>query len=564
MNDDAQLNFPSYGDLFAAPLTLTSELTLRHKSGQGVFVRVRAWYDLRLESFDAPHGNGANAYTPSIRLEDDEQPRGREVQGHRHSTTPSTSGTSARARRGSLVRVGRQALDWGEGIFYPGINSINPYDFAWLTTTGARIANGGKLPVNRVYANVVGPAGFNIDGFFNLEFRESAMPACGTYYSGLDDGFQPGCNIATAAGLPDRPSALAVETKNYYNGKLYPNGVYPDGAPDAPNATREPSWEDSGWGVSVRKFVEPLATEIGVYYADYTNPFPNNAPVVGTDALTFAINTNFQPIKTLAVSASTGLRNLALSAQLTRHWDYPAQRNAPAFIEGSLSGIGPYGYMKDNPGREMPGFYKMNILQLQYGGVWQFGRLVGLSDATLAAEALMSWNTNNPPTDGPNAERLLRAGNFGLASLERGGLHLQPRARSRTGSSTSATSTASRRRSRWATRCGRRPSSRSSARASACRPISRSPRTSRAGRRTSRSRAGGSPTGPASGPTSARRTSWRRAPCGTGAARPTTPCATAASTPWWSATTSGDLTGRGLDQLSRDATGGGRTAGNER
>ena len=98
--------------------------------------------------------------------------------------------------------------------------------------------------------------------------------------------------------------------------------------------------------MSVRKFVEPLATEIGVYYADYTNPFPNNAPVVGTDALTFAINTNYQPIKSFAVSASTGLRNVTLSAQLTRHWDYPAQRNAPAFIEGSLNGVGPYGYLK--------------------------------------------------------------------------------------------------------------------------------------------------------------------------------------------------------------------------
>jgi len=72
--------------------------------------------------------------------------------------------------------------------------------------------------------------------------------------------------------------------------------------------------------------------------------------------------------------------------------------------------------MQSHPNQEVPGYYKMNMLQLQYGGVWQFGRLIGLSDATLAGEALMSWNTNNPPTDGPNAERLLRAGNFGLAN----------------------------------------------------------------------------------------------------------------------------------------------------
>ena len=38
----------------------------------------------------------------------------------------------------------------------------------------------------------------------------------------------------------------------------------------------------------------------------------------------------------------------------------------------------------------------------------------------------MSWNTNNPPTDGPNAERLLRAGNFGLASWSEEGYTCNP------------------------------------------------------------------------------------------------------------------------------------------
>jgi hypothetical protein len=424
VNDDAQLNFPNYGDLFAAPLSLTSELNLHHKSGQGVFVRARAWYDMRLEAYDAPHGNAGNAYTPNVRLVDQGNIGAARFKGFDIYDVYYYGNFKAGQTR-FLVRVGRQALDWGEGIFYPGINNVNPIDYAWVTTVGARLANGGKLPVNRVYANVVGPAGFLIDGFFNLEFRESVMPACGTYFSGLDDGFQPSCNIATAAGMIDRQAALLLKTKNYYNGKLYPAGVYPDGGPDAPNSSREPSrW--SGWGVSARKFVEPIATEIGVYYADYTNPLPNNAPVVGTSALDFAVNTNYAPVKSLAVSASTGLRNVSLSAQLTRHWGYPAQRNAPAFIEGSTSGKGPYYWMKDYPNQQVPGYYKMNLLQLQYGGVWQFGRLIGLSDATLAGEALMSWNTNNPPTDGPNAERLLRAGNFGLANWSEQGYTCNP------------------------------------------------------------------------------------------------------------------------------------------
>jgi len=425
VNDDANLNFKKRSQLVSAPMTLMSELTLHHRSGQGVFLRVRMWYDLALEATNVPHGSAMNAYTPNTRLVDSGNNGAAKFKGI-DVYDAFFFGNYKVGETRFLVRVGRQALDWGEGIFYPGINTINPYDYAWATTTGATIANGGKLPVNRLYGNVVGPAGFNIDGFYNLEFRGSVMPGCGTYFSGLDEGFNPGCNIATAGGMDDRTSAYLLKLKNYYNGKLYPNGVYPDGAPDAADATREPSrW--SGWGVSAHKFVEPLVTEIGVYYAAYTNPFPNNAPVVGTSVLDFAVNTNFQPVKSFAVSASSGLRSLALSAQFTRTLDYPAQRNAPAFIDGAISGAGPYGYMKtDYVGREAPGYFPMNINQLQYGGAWKFGRYVGLSDATLIGEADMQWNTNMPPLDGPGAERLIRSGNYGLANWNQQGYVCDP------------------------------------------------------------------------------------------------------------------------------------------
>ncbi len=282
VNDDAQLNFPKYGDLFSAPLTWTTELNLRHRSGQGVFVRARAWYDMRLESYDAPHGNGPNGYIPNARLVDTGNSGAGKFKGI-DIYDAFYYGNFRLGRARLLVRVGRQALDWGEGLIYPGINNVNPYDYAWLTTPGAPLANGGKLPVNRIYANVTGPGGTVIDGFFNLEFRESVLPACGTYFSGIDPGMQKGCNLATVGGVSDRDSAQFIKTKVYYNGKLYPNGVFPDGGPDNPNVTPEPSrW--SGWGVSLRKFVEPLATEFGVYYADYTHPFPNSAPIPGATA----------------------------------------------------------------------------------------------------------------------------------------------------------------------------------------------------------------------------------------------------------------------------------------
>ena len=58
-------------------------------------------------------------------------------------------------------------------------------------------------------------------------------------------------------------------------------------------------------------------------------------------------------------------------------------------------------------------YFLTDITQVQYGGTWQFGELIGLPDATLTGEADMQWATNLPPKDGPGAIRLGRFGNFG-------------------------------------------------------------------------------------------------------------------------------------------------------
>ena len=423
VNDDPNMNFKK-GDLVSAPMSLLSEVTLRHSSGQGVFVRVRAWYDMTLESKDVSHGNVTGGYETNTRLDDSGFIGAAKFKGIDIHDAFFFGNYKVKETR-FLLRVGRQALDWGEGIFYPGIAAVNPYDVAWMQMTGARPANGGKLPVNRIYGNVVGPAGFNIDGFFNLEFRGSPIGGCGTWYSLNDQGTQPGCNVASAAGLPDVTAKIA-KNKSWWQGTLYPAGIYPDGAPDSPVAYKAPSrW--SGYGVSVRKFVEPLKTEIGVYFTEYTNPTLTIGPVVGTDALTFGVNTYFvEGVKAFAVSASTGVRNLALGAQLTRTLDMPAQRNAPAFIEGSLSGIGPYYYMKAQPNTQQAGSFPINVTQAQFNGTWQFGRHVGLSDALLIAETDMQWATNHPGSQGPNAERFGRYGNFGLAGWDQQGYACNP------------------------------------------------------------------------------------------------------------------------------------------
>jgi len=59
VNDDPQLNFPHSGDRYSSPAMLVSELSLFHQSGQGIFIRVRGWYDMALEGENVPHGTVA-------------------------------------------------------------------------------------------------------------------------------------------------------------------------------------------------------------------------------------------------------------------------------------------------------------------------------------------------------------------------------------------------------------------------------------------------------------------------------------------------------------------------
>jgi hypothetical protein len=424
VNDDAQLNWPNAWDNYSAPLTAVSELTLLHaKTRQGFFVRARGWYDLTLEGRDFPHGNVTGQYVHNGRLSDEEFDGAAKFSGVDFYDAY-FFGNYKLGQTRVQVRLGRQTFDWGEGIFYPGINSVQPYDYAWLSMAGAPVNNGGKLPVNRLYANwQVG--GFTVDGFYNLEFRPTVFPGCGTYFQNVDNGINKGCNVPTAAGFPD---TTFIGTRNYYNGKLPKLGYFPDGETNAALGSRPMTGEpddQSGWGISARTFIEPIETEVGVYYSEFVSPTFINAAVTGPTPADFAINTMFPDgVKALAVSAATGFRNLTVQGQVTFFKDMPTHYGAPTYIVGSNAGIGAMHWMKaecgPGPGRpngsECKTYYEMDITEVQVGGTWQFGELVGLGDATLTGELDYQWNTNYPDIQGPRAYRLGRFGNFGEAN----------------------------------------------------------------------------------------------------------------------------------------------------
>jgi hypothetical protein len=177
----------------------------------------------------------------------------------------------------------------------------------------------------------------------------------------------------------------------------------------------------------VHQFVEPIRADVGVYYAAYTNPAPNVSTLNGPrGALDYAVNQMYVGgVKAFAGSLSTGIRNVALSGQVTRTLGQPGQRSFPTLIQGGLQGIGPYADQQnpENFTREYPGYFKFNVTQAQFGATAQIGQLLHLSNAQLIGETDMQWATNHP---GLEKERIGRYGNFGVATWNGGNCDPNP------------------------------------------------------------------------------------------------------------------------------------------
>jgi hypothetical protein len=415
VNDDSDLNFQR-GDWTSVPITFVSDFRLQFKTS-GIFLRVRGWDDLLLSTANVHYGSVAQKFTNNTPLQDAGFLGAAKFHGVDIYDAFFYGNYGVGAGKLQL-RVGRQALNWGEGIFYPGINAFNAVDVSWVTMPGASLVNAGLLPTGRVYGNLALPRGWTVEGFYNFEFRPSVIPGCGTYYSMVDNAMQPGCNVATAGGLRDDLGATIIGTKSYWGGTLPAGGYLPNGGPDNPVASRMPTWSESGYGVAIHQFVEAIKSDVGVYYTHYANPAPNVSTLPAASPLDFAVNNMWvKGVEAVAVSLSTGVRNTAIGLQVTDTFNYPAQRNFPHLIQGAMQGIGPYANQSQYYGKEYPGYKQLNVLQTQANATWQIGQILHLSNAFLVAETAMQWATNHP---GLEAERLGRYGNFGVATWNGG------------------------------------------------------------------------------------------------------------------------------------------------
>ncbi|MGQ7816791.1 DUF1302 domain-containing protein [Metapseudomonas furukawaii] len=253
-NDDGDLNFRK-GDLFSEVVKVVSELDLKYQENYGLFVRGRAFYDFELEDDERRHreisGEGLDQAGSGLELLD-----------------AFVHGSWTVRERSLNARLGRQVINWGEGLYYQnGIGATNPVDLNALRAPGSELKE-AFLPTFMGYASFALSDNLSVEGYYQpgWAWEPTKIDPCGTYFS-TNDFLGEGCDYV-AVGAFDNPSI--------------------PGAPSVlfvPRASDIDADSAAQYGIALRLFVPELNdTELGLYYLRYSTQLPQ---VGGTVARKF-------------------------------------------------------------------------------------------------------------------------------------------------------------------------------------------------------------------------------------------------------------------------------------
>lgn len=185
--NDGNLNFKK-GALINNRVSLLGEVDARYTRNQGVFLRAQAFYD------DAYHGKTDNSVAP-LSFTDNHAPGAAEfARGTRRASGGEAEfldaywyGDFKVGEDSALnVKVGRHVVQWGEGLFFSNIaGAQSPVDVNKINVPGAQVKD-FLLPVGQVSVNYSLNPKWTLMGYAQYEYRESKLPAAGSFWSVAD------------------------------------------------------------------------------------------------------------------------------------------------------------------------------------------------------------------------------------------------------------------------------------------------------------------------------------------------------------------------------------------
>ena len=407
--EDGNANF-SKGDAFSQVFKGSHDLQVSYQNFGG-FVRGKYWYDSALADNQVDYGHSA-----SSTVGDPANPLSMTMAGN-SQLDDSGFNDNAKFSGAQLmdayvyaefdvlgapldVRLGRQVVSWGESTFIlGGINAINPVDVNSFTRPGAEIKE-ILLPLNMAYTNVGLSENLSLEAFYQLEFQQTVLPGCGTFFS-VNDYAPQGCDVINIQN-----GAASIQR--------HEDGIR---KPDA----------DGQFGLSFR-YISPQLndSEFGFYYLNVHNRNPlisgtrttydaatldGIAQTAGPQAAAGAAisTTNYfvsypEDVQLYGLSFATSVGSVALSGEITHKVDMPIQINGSqlitAALQGSTASLAPIGMSSTQldaeiatvaPGEVFLGYRTFDATQLQMTMIQFFDQALGSDRLTLVAEAGVSF-----------------------------------------------------------------------------------------------------------------------------------------------------------------------------
>ena len=403
-SDDGNLNFRK-GDLFSEMVKVVSEMDLRYQERHGVFIRGRAFYDFELEDDSRRHreisDGGLDEAGSSIDLLD-----------------AFVYGSWTVGERDLNARLGRQVINWGEGLFYQnGIGATNPVDINALRAPGSEVKE-AYMPTFMVYGSFELRDNLTLEGYWQpgKAWEASKIDPCGTYFSTLDP-LGEDCEYLSAAPLQeqitgrvgealafDSPAAAQAWANSLAPGLV--NNLLRGCIPTTfiPRAQDIDGDDSAQYGLALRWYVPELNdTELGFYYLRYNMQVPMIGltvgqpvvlPVVGAlpDASSSRYYAEYLEKRDLfGISFNTSIggdslfNGLSLAGELSYRPDTPIALGLNEYLPTAL--LNPDGLPV---GTRLDGYREKDMFQASLAAIYNFNGLLGSDSAALFSELVAS------------------------------------------------------------------------------------------------------------------------------------------------------------------------------
>ncbi len=300
-NDDGNRNFKQ-GDMINNMFKIVMEADVRYKNNFGVFARGRSFYDFAYmgsNSNDSPGTLNTSSGNNQDFSEETEDRHGRDTE----LLDFYAYGSWQAGENNIDLRVGRQAVSWGESLFL--FNSLmtaqSPLDATAANVPGAELKE-LVLPVGQVYASVDVSNLFTFAAYYQWEYEPTRLNESGAYFG--VDGLQ-GNDIMLYSG----EQFLAF------------GGIPNTGVKEA---------DDSGqYGLALRFVAESLNyTEFGLYFINYHEKLPN--PVIAWAGPPSSYSFTYaEDIKVYGFSMGTAVGDTNVGVEMTYRQDFPINVAGP-------------------------------------------------------------------------------------------------------------------------------------------------------------------------------------------------------------------------------------------